>query len=122
MEYYDTHCHAHDTLEDCVCMEDIEITRMALMGVHPKNWKDELFVYEKSPCNIILGFGVHPWFTHEIVKQHDDSGDGLKLDEEERQEQWFIKLRSLLEEHPNSFVGEIGLDKKAKSQGEPNCA
>lgn len=121
MEYYDTHCHPHDTLEDCVIMDSMNIAGMALMGVHPNNWENAIHAHKNSPDNTILGFGVHPWFTHQIIKRHnDDSSKEKELDEEEKQEDWYKLLVSKLEEYPNSFVGEIGLDKKAKSQGKRN--
>ena len=116
MEYYDTHCHPHDHPGECGDMGELKIAQMALMGVHPENWRDMLNVHSKSPHNTLLGFGVHPWHTYHVL--HHTTDEGSEQDAEETKEAWYISLREYLEAYPSSFVGEIGLDRKAKSQRE----
>ena len=117
MEYFDTHAHPHDHPDSCERLDELNISKIALMGVHPENWKDALHVHESFPGQTWVGFGLHPWFAHEHVKhQGKDLEEDEENDAEEKEQEWYTALRQHLIDHPHAFVGEIGLDKKAKSQ------
>ena len=49
------------------------------------------------------GFGIHPWFAHSV------------------QDGWVERQRALLIAHPGSIVGEIGLDKAARTPETGKC-
>lgn len=53
-----------------------------------------------------IGFGIHPWFAHlyrDSLEQHLSS------------------MRTYLEKNPAAFVGELGLDKSAKTKETGAC-
>ena len=117
MEYFDTHCHPHDHPDSCEHLDQLNIAKIALMGVHPDNWKDALQVHTNFPEQTWVGFGLHPWFAYQHVKHCDKEAEKSESnDEDEMKQEWYTSLRQHLEDHPHAFVGEIGLDKKAKSQ------
>lgn len=48
---------------------------------------------------------VHPWFAHNLSTELKSVFD----------DEWIQKLRFLLEKYPSSIIGEIGLDKVART-------
>jgi TatD related DNase len=68
-------------------------------AVEPSDWQATLD-YASSSTSILPGLGVHPWYLAALSEK----------------KQWLADLESLLLQHPNSLVAEIGLCKMAVSQ------
>jgi len=98
---FDTHCHPHDDLQHLNKISKVQrIGKMVIMGVGVQDWDIVEKVYLDNPEKVIPAFGVHPWFAH----LHYNSIPS-----------WLPKLRTLLLKYPSSILGEIGLDKFAKT-------
>merc|ERR1739848_228149 len=72
---FDTHCHSHDTVRCHKRIRSVPIDQMVLMGVHSDNWKLMLNAHQLSPENTMIGFGVHPWFTHNFIQDPSDDAE-----------------------------------------------
>lgn len=76
------------------------------MSTHPRDFErvshicDDLHINHQ--IDTVKCFGVHPWFVSELEDNTDEINNGLP--------QWLTDMEQLLEEHPKSIVGEIGLD------------
>jgi TatD DNase family protein len=89
----DVHTHIVEDPEQLEKLDSIDTQTLFLMSTHKKEWDIvKAYKYPKVPC-----FGIHPWFAH-----HHTEND---IDE----------LEKLLIEYPDALVGEIGVDKVAKS-------
>jgi TatD DNase family protein len=89
----DVHTHIVEDPGSLDKLDSIHTKTLLIMSTHKKEWEIvKSYHYPKVPC-----FGIHPWFAH----QHSAS------DIEE--------LRKLLQLYPEALVGEIGVDKIAKS-------
>ena len=99
----DTHSHAHLDRESDdsyrwerteTAQEDVPIISLCC-AVEEKDWKAALDYSSKS--NLCLpALGIHPWYLADLSPT------------------WLRDLESLLLDHPNAIVGEIGLCKMAR--------
>ena len=64
---------------------------VCLTAANPDEWN---LIADQRECVFSIGFGHHPWYAHKNLCSS--------------------KLIDLLYAHPNSFVGEIGLDRTPK--------
>ena len=64
-------------------------------AVEEKDWLDTLRYAEASE-SVLPGIGVHPWYLADLSSM------------------WLEDMEALLLQHPNAFVGEIGLCKMAR--------
>ena len=82
-------------------------------AVAPVDW-DDVLAYSSHEY-ILPALGVHPWYLNDILSS---STTGAILAEDCTEEYldwgWLEDLEVKLVEHPNLFVGEIGLCKMAK--------
>lgn len=84
----------------------------AIMSTHPRDYsivdsavsdlRDRS--YRAVPC-----YGIHPWFLHEVLHE-SDYDDSNSFDANDGSEEWLVDLKQRLVDHPDSIVGEIGLD------------
>ena len=114
----DCHCHVHDEAALIQNIADVRVGVLALMGVQPSNWEllDTAVAMEAERISqpererLIPCYGMHPWFAHEHLPEESPTDSVDKP-------QWYHELRKRLEECPRAVVGEIGLDKAARSKG-----
>lgn len=114
----DSHCHVHDDVALQQHIHGAGVGVLALMGVQPSNWDllDSALAQgagrdaDGEQVHLIPCYGMHPWFAHEHLAE--DGGTG-----EEQEPQWCASLRERLLARPHAAVGEIGLDKAARSRG-----
>lgn len=101
MRLYDTHCHLQSqVLRDLG--EDL-FDRAAQVGVagfvvcatEPGDWDDVLALNRSRP-QVLPALGVHPWYLPD-----------------EPVEAWLERLEAVLRQHPQAWVGEIGVDRTA---------
>ena len=93
--WIDAHNHLQDPrLGDVVAeTKRAGVTRCVVNATREEDWQAVSDLAEQHPDFVIPAFGIHPWHAH-------TAGD-----------RWQDRLRGLLEKHPRSSVGEIGLDK-----------
>jgi len=53
------------------------------------------------PVKVYYGFGIHPWFCENTLKNHED---------------WRQQLENLVIQYPKATIGECGLDKVARNR------
>lgn len=98
MRFYDAHNHLHDhRLDSCRENAITELLSHGLNGVvvngtREDDW-DAVAALAAEHSWIVPSFGLHPWFV------------------EKRSGGWLNELKSKLDAHPHSVVGEIGLDR-----------
>jgi TatD DNase family protein len=101
----DTHNHVHRSwaaADDASGCRAAVLTRAAVLAVEESCW-DRVLIHCSFDAAARPGFGVHPWFVHELA-------DG-----------WQTRLRAALLAHPHALVGEIGLCKCAKNLRGPGA-
>jgi TatD DNase family protein len=103
MQLFDTHCHLQDEriLPQAAGIiaraKTAGVTHMLCCGTQESDW-DAVAGLAKEHHGIIPAFGLHPWFV------------------KTRSEKWLEHLESLLIAHPESALGEIGLDHSLKTR------
>ena len=103
MTFTDTHCHLADSkLADTLPAvlaeaQAVGVARFIVPATSPNDWQ-AVAQLERPSENIHIALGIHPWFS-----------DGLT-------EAAFQELESELIQHPQAWVGEIGLDFYGKEQ------
>lgn len=96
---FDSHCHAKEgKLEEFAQVR----AQVAIMGTHEGDWTTVGEACMKANA-AVPAFGLHPWFAHR-------AGQG-----------WEEQLREFLVCHPHALVGEIGLDKVARTKETGRC-
>lgn len=94
----DAHLHLQDArlsgeLDSILAeMRSAGITRWAVNGTGPDDW-NEVALLAATHSETVAGYGVHPWKVNSIPNH------------------WESELLERLQNDPDSFVGEIGLDK-----------
>ena len=107
MKLFDAHCHLQDEalLPDIKNVmeraEAVGIVRMACCGTSSNDW-NEVFQLSAEYPQVFPMIGIHPWF----VKQQRLAGDSSPYLWKEE----FQSLENLLRDHPESGIGETGLD------------
>lgn len=92
----DAHCHYQDPR-----LRGVDLSRLPLFGVRQavvngsseEDWGDVAKLASLHPDFVRPAFGLHPWYTAE------------------RSPRWRKSLEAMLDAHPGSSVGEIGLDR-----------
>ncbi|KAJ3072628.1 hypothetical protein HDU98_003206 [Podochytrium sp. JEL0797] len=100
---HDVHCHVIETPSTLASLPTLQTSKLWLMGTKPSDWPliEQCGSAVSMATRVVQAFGIHPWFAHQTI----DSGESLAA------------LRILLDRHPASFVGEIGLDGVATHPG-----
>jgi Tat protein secretion system quality control protein TatD with DNase activity len=134
----DSHCHPTDDPRPWgkveVLIEKLRYVKIGRACAMSTSTKDQEYVAKLSealPNKIIPAFGYHPWFVHTIStnsninpEEHYKTVFGKKADSDELQEllqgglpdpipiqNILQQLRDSLEAHPDSLLGEIGIDR-----------
>jgi TatD DNase family protein len=94
---YDAHNHLQDERID---LRGFRLKGCVVNGTSEKDW-GRVSELAKQHEWIVPAFGLHPWYVAE------------------RSSKWFDILRTSLDAHPNSTIGEVGLDRWMK---EPNVS
>ncbi|KAI5082016.1 hypothetical protein GOP47_0001759 [Adiantum capillus-veneris] len=100
---FDAHCHLQDPRIVNALPSLLEaatrtgVKWFAVNGTSEDDW-EEVKKLSEQHNEIIPCFGLHPWYV------------------ERRSNQWFERLRSMLEGVPTAAVGEAGLDKGARGK------
>jgi Tat protein secretion system quality control protein TatD with DNase activity len=89
MELFDVHCHC---LSKAEWKKSTLVKTVALQSSEEPDWA-EICSLQLPHHKVLRGIGIHPWYAHQA-----EPG-------------WKERLENTLEQHPDSFVGEIGLDK-----------
>lgn len=98
MKLTDTHCHLAEPalrLELPQLLQQARqqgICRFIVPATRRQDWEEVLTLIQQPSKNIHIALGIHPWFSH--TAQPED----------------FIALENILHQHPQAWVGEIGLD------------
>lgn len=104
MNFTDTHCHLADpALRNCLpeIFQQCEaqgVMRFMVPATQRCDWADVTALLQNVPTQIRtepiihIALGIHPWFIG--VSQNED----------------FVLLEHLLQQYPQAWVGEIGLD------------
>lgn len=100
----DSHNHLQDLrLGDpgpvVAAMKAAGVTRCVVNATREADWSAVEKLAIAEPDFVVPAFGIHPWHAHTAV-------DG-----------WQDRLRALLEKHPQSSVGECGLDQWVEQPG-----
>ncbi|CAI2185417.1 4322_t:CDS:2 [Funneliformis geosporum] len=132
----DAHTHAHDDVENLEKIGNLKTNKVCLMGTR----LEDLDVVSKLATDfqekVIPCFGFHPWFCHLLSLEDEPSESkdhyrtilkdiGPKVPSRSNYLEefintlpsptsfntWYSKLENLLKTHPNSLLGEVGLDK-----------
>ncbi|KAL7439576.1 hypothetical protein ACHAXM_007584 [Skeletonema potamos] len=92
-------------------------------AVSPLDWNAALEYASRSQY-ILPALGVHPWYLHDIIKDHtvENNKDESTTDEltphinieQYLKWEWLSTLEMIISQHPNLIVGEIGLCKMAR--------
>lgn len=95
--WIDAHNHLQDPrLGDpapvIAVMKEAGVARCVVNATREADWDAVEKLAEAEPDFVIPAFGIHPWHAH-------TASDG-----------WQARLRKLLEKHPQSSIGECGLD------------
>ncbi|POM78527.1 TatD related DNase [Phytophthora palmivora] len=111
----DAHCHLHDerlwsngslssrrTFEGVLSRaHNAHVTHVVSCATHEQDWLVlEQLMRHETQLKIVPGFGVHPWWAHELSMP----SESLK------------SLRDTLTRYPTAIVGEIGLCKSARGK------
>lgn len=142
----DAHCHPTDDPRPWgkveVLIEKLRHVKIGRICAMSTSTKDQVYVAKLSqalPNKVIPAFGYHPWFVHTIsinsnmtAEEHYKSVFGKKAESEELQELLHdglpepIPLQSILQElrknleaHPDSLLGEIGIDRVFRLPRDP---
>lgn len=93
---FDAHCHAQTAME---LRKSSLVSHFALMSSMESDWPAmrDLSRSCREQQHVVFGAGIHPWFAHKAAMGYEE------------------RLEAFLEENPTAFVGEIGLDKVAKT-------
>lgn len=73
----------------------------AIMSTHPRDYcevDDVVSDLREKGFRAVPCYGVHPWFLYDLLTSSDEEVD------------WLGELKNRLIDHPDSIVGEIGLD------------
>jgi TatD DNase family protein len=87
---------------------------MGIMSTQPKDFEPVArlsadIVQQYPSVQIVPAFGVHPWFLHELTEEEwDTCNDSTRWSLPVPT--WIDSLETMLTKHPNSIVGEIGID------------
>ncbi|KAL6078834.1 Deoxyribonuclease TATDN3 [Balamuthia mandrillaris] len=103
---FDCHNHFHDDLlESCrELLPRLPFQGLCLMGTRPEDWAKVATLAQENPGKVIPAFGIHPWYAHRAP--HD----------------WEDRLRGCLSSVSRCvMVGELGLDKAAKTPDTGQC-
>jgi Tat protein secretion system quality control protein TatD with DNase activity len=80
---------------------------MAIMSTCPRDYRGVSQLTESLPkqvpgVRIVPGYGVHPWFLHELTQRDWEASSAIP--------KWVKELDEWIDASPNAIVGEIGLD------------
>jgi TatD DNase family protein len=95
LRLFDSHCHPNGGF-------DSVHSRVCILATEEADWPLALSA-SRQCADAVVGLGVHPWFAHRT-----SCG-------------WVERLRDHLLSEPHSIVGEIGLDKAAKTSETQRC-
>lgn len=106
--FFDAHAHPQTdsslkTIQGF--LKEFPNLKICAMGTQPSDWDMIRDLYALNPDQIVPCFGYHPWFAYKIKEN--------EFKEEVEDVDWKCKLESYLHTHPNSILGEFGLDKVA---------
>jgi len=97
--FFDAHCHLQDMrifkqagrlIEEAGA---VGVEKLAVNGCCEEDWSRVATLHSQHPNQVVPSFGLHPWFLRT------------------RSPSWLDALRSALSRHPESGLGEAGLDK-----------
>lgn len=106
MNFYDAHNHLHDqqfTAQFDQIIENLNILGvrgMAVNAAKEDEWQDIITLSKKSSL-IFPALGIHPWYINSVSAL------------------WKERLTTVLDNHKNISIGEIGLDNNKKYNLEP---
>ncbi|EPS41591.1 hypothetical protein H072_4509 [Dactylellina haptotyla CBS 200.50] len=142
---HDAHCHPTDTMD---VVPEIPQRRMRTLTIMSTKEHDQELVAQiareygvgkssvsdLTACRVVPSFGWHPWFSHLLLDDMKDGGDGVKISKSEHYSsaltnepteefiatlpepkplsQFIAETRKYLEEFPSALVGEVGIDRQ----------